>query len=59
VETALGAGLAKTIGEKHAVSADILTQPGVLFPLLGMGALALVPVLIAKLRARKQPSSAE
>ncbi|HEY2395652.1 MAG TPA: VTT domain-containing protein [Rudaea sp.] len=52
VETALGAGLAKSIGEKHAVSADILAQPGVLFPLLAMGLLALVPVAVAKWRAR-------
>jgi uncharacterized membrane protein YdjX (TVP38/TMEM64 family) len=52
VETALGAGLAKSIGERHAVSADILTQPGVLFPLLAMGLLALAPVAVAKWRAR-------
>jgi uncharacterized membrane protein YdjX (TVP38/TMEM64 family) len=52
VETALGAGLAKSIGEKQAVSADILTQPGVLVPLLVMGLLALVPVAIAKWRVR-------
>jgi uncharacterized membrane protein YdjX (TVP38/TMEM64 family) len=53
VETALGAGLAKSIGEKHAVSVDILTQPNVLVPLLGMGLLALLPVAIAKWRARR------
>ncbi len=52
VETALGAGLASTIGEKHAVSIDILAQPRVLLPLLGMGLLALVPVLVSKLRRR-------
>lgn len=53
VETALGAGLAKTIGDKQAVSADILAQPGVLIPLLAMGLLALAPVLVAKWRAAR------
>ena len=52
VETALGAGLAKSIGEKQAVSADIFMQPGVLFPLLALGLLALAPVLVSKWRAR-------
>jgi len=52
VETALGAGLAKTIGQKQAVSADIFTQPGVLIPLVALGLLALAPVLVAKWRAR-------
>jgi uncharacterized membrane protein YdjX (TVP38/TMEM64 family) len=52
VETALGAGLARSIGEKQAVSLDILSQPGVFLPLLGMGALALAPILVAKLRSR-------
>jgi len=58
IETALGAGLAQTIGEKKAVSLDILTQPTVLLPLLGMGLLALVPVLVAKVRSRTTNSSA-
>jgi len=58
IETALGAGLAQTIGEKKSVSLDILTQPTVLLPLLGMGLLALVPVLVAKLRSRRANSSA-
>jgi uncharacterized membrane protein YdjX (TVP38/TMEM64 family) len=52
VETALGAGLAHSIGEQQAVSADLLTEPRVLVPLLAMGLLALVPVLVAKWRAR-------
>ncbi len=57
VETALGAGLAKSIAEKQAVSTDILTQPEVFLPLLGMGLLALIPVLVAKLRARRAPAA--
>jgi uncharacterized membrane protein YdjX (TVP38/TMEM64 family) len=51
-ETALGAGLAGSIGEKQAIKLDILTQPGVLLPLLAMGMLALIPVAVAKWRAR-------
>jgi hypothetical protein len=54
----LGAGLAQTIGEKQAVTLDILTQPSVLLPLLGMGLLALVPVLVAKLRSRRTNTGA-
>jgi uncharacterized membrane protein YdjX (TVP38/TMEM64 family) len=57
VETALGAGLAKSIGEKQTVSADILTQPGVLLPLVGLGLLALVPVAISKWRTRSAPAA--
>ncbi len=52
VETALGAGLAHSIGEKQTVSADILAQPRVFVPLLAMGLLALLPVAIAKWRGR-------
>lgn len=58
IETALGAGLASTIGEKRAVSLDILTQPSVYLPLLGMGLLALAPVIVAKLRSRNSGSGA-
>lgn len=54
-ETALGAGLATTIGQKQAVSLDILAQPAVLVPLLAMGLLALIPVFVAKWRARTKP----
>jgi len=54
-ETALGAGLATTIAQKQAVSLDVLTQPSVLVPLLAMGLLALIPVFVAKWRARTRP----
>jgi uncharacterized membrane protein YdjX (TVP38/TMEM64 family) len=50
IETALGAGLAKTIGEKHAISPEIFADPAVLIPLVGMGLLALVPILVSKWR---------
>jgi len=52
VETALGAGIASSIGEKKAVSVDILAQPGVFVPLLAMGLLALMPIAVSKWRAR-------
>ena len=58
VETALGAGLATTIGEKQEVSLGILTQPSVFLPLLGMGVLALIPVAVAKWRSRSAPAAA-
>jgi uncharacterized membrane protein YdjX (TVP38/TMEM64 family) len=50
IETALGAGLAKTIGENHAFTAGLFADPAVLVPLLAMGLLALVPILISKWR---------
>jgi uncharacterized membrane protein YdjX (TVP38/TMEM64 family) len=50
IETALGAGLAKTIGEKHAVTPGLFTDPAVAIPLLALGLLALVPILISKWR---------
>ena len=53
IETALGAGLARNIGEKHAVSFSLFDDPHVYVPLIGMGLLALLPILIGKLRAKK------
>jgi len=58
VETALGAGLANSIGEQQAVKLDVLARPEVLLPLLAMGALALIPIAVAKWRARKAPPAA-
>ena len=40
------------------VSADLLAQPGVFLPLLGMGLLALIPVAVAKWRARRAAAGA-
>jgi uncharacterized membrane protein YdjX (TVP38/TMEM64 family) len=54
-ETALGAGLATSIGKEQAVTSDVLLQPRVLLPLLAVGLLALVPVLVAKWRSRSRP----
>jgi uncharacterized membrane protein YdjX (TVP38/TMEM64 family) len=50
IETALGAGLAKTIGEKHAITPSLFADPAVLIPLLALGLLALVPILVSKWR---------
>lgn len=52
IETALGAGLAKNIGENHAISLDLFADPSVLIPLLGLGLLALTPIAVSRWRAR-------
>lgn len=49
-ETALGAGLADTIARQGSVSLDMFAHPKVFLPLLGMGVLALVPIVLAQLR---------
>jgi uncharacterized membrane protein YdjX (TVP38/TMEM64 family) len=53
VETALGSAVAKNIGEQQSVNLSLLHDPAVLLPLLGMGLLALMPILVSKLRSRK------
>lgn len=57
VETALGAAVAKNIGEQQSVSLNLFHDPAVLLPLAGMGLLALIPVLINKLRGQKTPGT--
>jgi len=52
IETALGAGLAKNIGTHQAIGLDMLHDPAVFVPLLALGALALVPIAVNKLRSR-------
>jgi len=56
IETALGAGLAKNIGENHAVSFSLFDDPHVYVPLIGMGLLALLPILIGRVRGKKVAS---
>lgn len=56
IETALGAGLAKNIGENHAISSDLLADPKVIIPLIAMALLALVPIGISKWRAARVPA---
>jgi uncharacterized membrane protein YdjX (TVP38/TMEM64 family) len=56
IETALGSGLARNIGEKHAISTELLADPKVIVPLLALALLALVPIGIGRWRAaRAQP----
>lgn len=58
-ETALGTGLTETIAREGAVSLNILTHRSVLLPLLGMAALALLPIVLGQLRAlsRRKPDA--
>jgi len=53
IETWLGASLAKNIGENKAISTDLLHDPQVLWPMIGLVLLALVPIAVNKLRAPK------
>jgi uncharacterized membrane protein YdjX (TVP38/TMEM64 family) len=53
IETWLGASLAHNIGSNKAISTDLLHDPAVLWPMLGLVALALVPIAINKLRGAK------
>jgi len=59
IETALGAGLAKNIGEKQGVGLEMLHDPAVFVPLLALGALALVPIAINKWRSKPAPAAAD
>src|SRR5579859_6137416 len=53
IETALGAGLAKNVGQNQSVSIDqLMHDPAVIGPVLGLGLLALVPIAIGKLRGK-------
>ncbi|MEP6484062.1 MAG: VTT domain-containing protein [Rudaea sp.] len=56
IETALGAGLAKNIGENHAVSFSLFDDPHVYVPLIAMGLLALIPIGVGKIRGKKLPT---
>lgn len=50
-ETAIGAGLGQSIAEGKSISADLILQPRIWLPLVGLGLLALVPVLLQRLRS--------
>jgi uncharacterized membrane protein YdjX (TVP38/TMEM64 family) len=58
IETALGAGVAKNIGEKHEVSASLFADPQVVIPLVVLGLLALVPIAISRWRGKRLPTDA-
>lgn len=49
-ETAIGAGLGQSIAEGQGISTDLLLEPHIWLPLVGLGLLALIPVLLRKLR---------
>jgi uncharacterized membrane protein YdjX (TVP38/TMEM64 family) len=57
IETALGAGIAKNIGQNHAVSFSLFNDPSVYLPLIAMGLLALIPILVSKIRGKKLPTA--
>jgi len=56
IETALGAGLAKNVGQHQSVNIEqLMHDPAVIGPLIGLGLLALVPIAIGKLRGKPAP----
>jgi len=54
-ETALGAGLARSIAESGHLDLGLLHDPRVFAPMLGLAVLALVPIAIQRWRARSAP----
>ena len=50
-ETAIGAGLGQSIAEGKGISPDLILQPHIWLPLAGLGLLALIPVLLQRLRS--------
>lgn len=50
-ETAIGAGVSKSIAEGKGITPDLILQPHIWLPLVGLGLLALVPVLLQRLRS--------
>ena len=53
IETWLGASLAHNIGTNKAISTDLLHDPQVLWPMIGLVLLSLVPIAVNKLRSAK------
>lgn len=50
-ETAIGVGVGKSIAEGKGLSPDLILQPHIWLPLVGLALLALVPVAIQRFRA--------
>ncbi len=50
-ETAIGAGVGQSIAEGKGLSPHLITEPHVWLPLVGLGLLALLPVLLQRLRS--------
>jgi len=55
VYASLGSGLGILVSEGRPPDLHILFRPGILLPILGLAALALVPVVYRRWRARRQP----
>ncbi len=55
VYASLGSGLGILVSEGRPPDLHILFRPGILLPILGLAALALVPVVYRHWRARRQP----
>jgi hypothetical protein len=53
VYTSVGAGLGEVFARGETPDLGIIFEPHVLLPILGLAALALLPVLIKALRGRK------
>jgi uncharacterized membrane protein YdjX (TVP38/TMEM64 family) len=49
-ETAIGAGIGQSIADGKGISTDLIAEPYIWLPLAGLGLLALIPVLVRKLR---------
>lgn len=50
-ETAIGAGVGQSIAAGNGLSPDLILHPHVWLPLVGLGVLALIPVLVQRLRS--------
>lgn len=50
-ETAIGAGLAQSIADGKGITPNLILEPHIWLPLVGLGLLALVPVLLQWLRS--------
>jgi uncharacterized membrane protein YdjX (TVP38/TMEM64 family) len=50
-ETAIGAGVGRSIAQGKGISPNMILEPHIWLPLVGLGLLALVPVLLQRLRA--------
>lgn len=54
-ETAIGAGLGQSIANGEGLSPSLVLHPHIWLPLVGLGLLALVPVLLQRLRSSDPP----
>ena len=55
-ETAIGAGVSQSIAQGKGLSPDMILEPHIWLPLVGLGLLALIPVALQRLRASAAPS---